>query len=79
MIFHLGVYYIIFTVLLIVATSNAVNLTDGMDGLAIGSVLIVALAYGIISYIVGNINLAAYLNIPYIKGAEEVTVFTGLL
>ncbi|HNS31400.1 MAG TPA: phospho-N-acetylmuramoyl-pentapeptide-transferase [bacterium] len=78
-VFHLGCYYIVFTVFIIVATSNAVNLTDGMDGLAIGSVLIVALAYGIISYIAGNINFAAYLNIPYIKGAEEVTVFTGAL
>lgn len=76
---HFGIYYIIFAVLIIVAASNAVNLTDGMDGLAIGSVLIVALAYGIISYIAGNINFAEYLNIPYIKGAEEVTVFTGAL
>ena len=78
-VFNLGIYYIIFAVLIIVATSNAVNLTDGMDGLAIGSVLIVALAYGIISYIAGNVNFAEYLNIPYIKGAEEVTVFTGAL
>jgi phospho-N-acetylmuramoyl-pentapeptide-transferase len=75
----LGAYYILFATFVIVATSNAVNLTDGMDGLAIGSVLMVALAYGAISYVAGNIKFAEYLNIPYIKGAEEVTVFTGAL
>jgi len=78
-VFHLGIYYILFTVFIIVATSNAVNLTDGMDGLAIGSVLIVTLAYGIISYITGNANFSSYINIPFIKGAEEVTVFAGAL
>jgi len=78
-VFHIGVYYILFVMFIIVATSNAVNLTDGMDGLAIGSVLIVALAYGIMSYLTGNIQFAEYLNIPYIKGVEEVTVFTGAL
>lgn len=75
----LGRFYIIFTVFLIVATSNAVNLTDGMDGLAIGSVMMVVLAYAAISYISGNIKFAGYLSIPYVKGAEEVTVFTGAL
>ncbi len=75
----LGAYYILFATLVIVATSNAVNLTDGMDGLAIGCVLMVALAYGAISYIAGNIKLAEYLNIPYIRGAEEITVFAGAL
>jgi phospho-N-acetylmuramoyl-pentapeptide-transferase len=75
----LGAYYILFATFMIVATSNAVNLTDGMDGLAIGSVLMVALAYGAISYVAGNIKFAEYLNIPYIKGAEEVTVFAGAL
>lgn len=75
----LGAYYILFATLVIVATSNAVNLTDGMDGLAIGCVLMVALAYGVISYVAGNIKFAQYLNIPYIRGAEEVTVFAGAL
>jgi phospho-N-acetylmuramoyl-pentapeptide-transferase len=73
----LGEYYILFTVFIIVATSNAVNLTDGMDGLAIGSVLTVALAYAIISYVISNIKFASYLNVPFVKGAEEVTVFTA--
>jgi len=62
-----------------VATSNAVNLTDGMDGLAIGSIMMVTLAYAAISYLAGNIKFANYLSIPYVKGAEEVTVFTGAL
>lgn len=75
----LGAYYILFATLIIVATSNAVNLTDGMDGLAIASVLMVSLTYGAISYVVSNIKFATYLNIPYIKGAEEVTVFSGAL
>ncbi len=75
----LGAYYILFATLIVVATSNAVNLTDGMDGLAIGCVLMVALAYGAISYVAGNIKFAEYLNIPYIRGAEEVTVFAGAL
>jgi len=59
----LGAYYILFAALVIVATSNAVNLTDGMDGLAIGCVLMVALAYGTISYIAGNIKFAEYLTL----------------
>ena len=75
----LGKFYIIFAIFLIVATSNAVNLTDGMDGLAIGSIMMVALAYAAISYLAGNIKFANYLSIPYVKGAEEVTVFTGAL
>ncbi|HOV21687.1 MAG TPA: phospho-N-acetylmuramoyl-pentapeptide-transferase [bacterium] len=75
----LGEYYILFAIFLIVATSNAVNLTDGMDGLAIGSVMIVTLAYAAISYLAGNIKFAEYLSIPYVKGAEEVTIFTGAL
>lgn len=78
-VFPLGIYYIFFATLVIVASSNAVNLTDGMDGLAIGSVLMIALTYGAISYIVSNVTFAGYLNIPHIKGAEEVTVFAGAL
>ncbi|MCM8803639.1 MAG: phospho-N-acetylmuramoyl-pentapeptide-transferase [Candidatus Omnitrophica bacterium] len=73
----LGEYFILFTVFIIVATSNAVNLTDGMDGLAIGLILTVGLAYAIISYIVSNIKFANYLNVPFVKGAEEATVFTA--
>ncbi|MGB9678211.1 MAG: phospho-N-acetylmuramoyl-pentapeptide-transferase, partial [Candidatus Ratteibacteria bacterium] len=75
----LGEYFILFTVFIIVATSNAVNLTDGMDGLAIGLILTVGLAYAIISYVVSNVKFAEYLNVPFVKGAEEVTVFSGAL
>ena len=73
----LGTYYVLFATFIIVATSNAVNLTDGMDGLAIGSVLMVAITYGVIAYVVGNINFSNYLNILYVNGAEEVAVFCG--
>jgi phospho-N-acetylmuramoyl-pentapeptide-transferase len=75
----LGEYFVLFAVFIIVATSNAVNLTDGMDGLAIGLTLIIALAYAIISYVVSNVKFATYLNVPFVKGAEEVTVFSGAL
>jgi len=75
----LGAYYILFATFVIISTSNAVNLTDGMDGLAIASVLMVALTYGAIAYVTGNVNFAQYLNIPFIKGAEEVTVFAAAL
>lgn len=73
----LGEYFILFTVFIIVATSNAVNLTDGMDGLAIGLILTTGLAYAIISYVVSNVKFANYLNVPFVKGAEEATVFTA--
>ncbi len=75
----LGFYYIFFAAFIIIGTSNAVNLTDGVDGLAIGTVLMVALAYGVISYVSGHINFAEYLNIPYIRGTGEVTIFSGAL
>ena len=75
--FPLGEYYILLTVFIIVATSNAVNLTDGMDGLAIGSVLTATIAYAIISYVISNIKFSNYLNVPFVKGAEEVTVFAA--
>ncbi|HOL66945.1 MAG TPA: phospho-N-acetylmuramoyl-pentapeptide-transferase, partial [bacterium] len=74
-----GAYYILFATFIIVATSNAVNLTDGMDGLAIGLVLMVVLAYGGIAYLAGHSNFASYLNIFYVRGAGEVSVFCGAL
>ncbi len=77
--FELGPYYILLATFIIVATSNAVNLTDGMDGLAIGSVLMVTLAYGAIAYVVGNIKFATYLNVPYVSGAGELTILCGAI
>ncbi len=71
----MGIFYIPFIILIIVGSSNAVNLTDGLDGLAIGCTLVVALALGILSYITGHIKMSEYLFIPYIPGAGELTVF----
>ncbi len=73
--FNLSIFYILFVALVIAASSNAVNLTDGLDGLAIGCVIMVALAYGILSYVSGNIKFSNYLLIPYIKNSAELTVF----
>jgi len=67
--------YIIFVMLVIAGTSNAVNLTDGLDGLAIGIVIMVALTFSLLSYVTGNLKLSDYLLIPYIKGSGELTVF----
>jgi len=67
--------YIIFVILVVAGTSNAVNLTDGLDGLAIGIVVMVALAFSILCYVSGNIKLSEYLLIPYIKGSGELTIF----
>jgi phospho-N-acetylmuramoyl-pentapeptide-transferase len=67
--------YVLFVILVIVGSSNAVNLTDGLDGLAVGIVVMVALAFSVLSYVSGNAKISAYLLIPYVKGAGELTVF----
>lgn len=64
----------LFWFFVISGTSNGVNLTDGMDGLAIGCSVIVLLTYSIVTYCTGNINFSHYLNIPYLRGVEELTV-----
>lgn len=74
-VFDLGAFYILFVILVITSCSNAVNLTDGLDGLAIGCTLIAAIAYAILSYITGNFNTSDYLNIFYLPGAGELSVF----
>ncbi len=71
----LGIFYVLFVILVIAGSSNAVNLTDGLDGLASGTVIMVALTFSILSYVSGNIRFSTYLLIPYIKGAGELTVF----
>ncbi len=71
----LGFLYIPFAMLVIVATANAVNLTDGLDGLAIGPVMTTAATLGAIAYAVGHYKIASYLNIPYIPYAGDLTVF----
>lgn len=72
---ELGVFYIIFAYFVIVGSSNAVNLTDGLDGLAILPTVMIAGALGIIAYVTGNINFAKYLFIPYVPGVGEMAVF----
>jgi phospho-N-acetylmuramoyl-pentapeptide-transferase len=67
--------YVIFVILVVAGTSNAVNLTDGLDGLAIGIVVMVALAFSILCYVSGNIKLSEYLLVPYIKGSGELAIF----
>jgi phospho-N-acetylmuramoyl-pentapeptide-transferase len=75
----LGLFYIVLTYFVIVGSSNAVNLTDGLDGLAIMPTVMVGSALGIIAYIVGNVSFTNYLFIPYIPGAGELVVFSGAL
>ncbi|MEG8988790.1 phospho-N-acetylmuramoyl-pentapeptide-transferase [Ignavibacteria bacterium 4148-Me] len=71
--------YIPWVIFIITATSNAVNLTDGLDGLAIGTIIIVMLALAIIVYVTGNVIYADYLNIIYLPGSGELTVFIAAL
>lgn len=73
--FDLDGLYILFVILVIAGSSNAVNLTDGLDGLAIGIMIMVAIAFSILCYVSGNVNLSNYLLIPYIKGGGELTIF----
>jgi phospho-N-acetylmuramoyl-pentapeptide-transferase len=75
----LGVFYVPVVVFVITYTSNAVNLTDGLDGLAIGLVGIVALTLGIIAYVSGNVVLSEYLTIPYLRGNGELVIFCAAL
>ncbi len=71
--------YIFFAALVIVGASNAVNLTDGLDGLAIGPVIVAAGTYMIFAYIAGHVKIAGYLQVSYIAGGGEIAVFCGAL
>jgi phospho-N-acetylmuramoyl-pentapeptide-transferase len=77
LIINLGWFFIPFSVFIIVGSSNAVNLTDGLDGLATVPVILVAGCFAFISYVTGNIVFSEYLQIPYIDGMGEVSVFCG--
>jgi phospho-N-acetylmuramoyl-pentapeptide-transferase len=77
--FDFGVLYIPMVIFVITYTSNAVNLTDGLDGLAIGTVGIVALTLGVISYISGNALLSEYLTIPFLRGNGELVVYCAAM
>ncbi|MDJ0832053.1 MAG: phospho-N-acetylmuramoyl-pentapeptide-transferase [Gammaproteobacteria bacterium] len=76
---ELGWFYIILAYLVIVGSSNAVNLTDGLDGLAILPTVLVGGALGVFAYVTGNTNFASYLGIPYVPGVGEMVVFCGAL
>lgn len=75
----LGLAYVPFVVLVLVGASNAVNLTDGLDGLAIGVTLVAASTYAVFTYVAGNRVVAGYLQIEYVAGAGEVAVFCAAL
>lgn len=75
----LGLFYIVIAYFVIVGSSNAVNLTDGLDGLAIMPTVMVGAALGIIAYLVGNVRFSAYLHVPYLSGAGELVVFCGAI
>ena len=75
----LGLLYVPFAMLVMVGASNAVNLTDGLDGLAIVPVMIVAACFGLIAYLAGNVNFATYLQINYVPGTGDLAVMCGAL
>ncbi|GAB4573104.1 MAG: phospho-N-acetylmuramoyl-pentapeptide-transferase [Rhodothalassiaceae bacterium] len=76
---NLGMFYPVFALFVIVGAGNAVNLTDGLDGLAIMPVIIASAAFGLIVYLVGNAVYAGYLQIGYVRGAGELSIFCGAM
>ena len=79
LIINLGWFFIPFAAFVIIGSSNAVNLTDGLDGLATVPVILVAGCFAFISYVTGNIVFSDYLQIPYIEGTGEVSIFCGAI
>jgi phospho-N-acetylmuramoyl-pentapeptide-transferase len=75
----LGIFYLPFVVIVIVGASNAVNLTDGLDGLAIGCIIMIAATYSVMSYITGHFKISGYLGIPFIPQAAEVSIFCATI
>jgi phospho-N-acetylmuramoyl-pentapeptide-transferase len=75
----LSAFYILFVVMVVVGASNAVNLTDGLDGLAIGSTLIAGAAFTVLAYVSGHRVFSEYLDLLYLPGAGEITVFCGAM
>ena len=78
-ILNFGLFFLPIGMLVIVGAGNAVNITDGLDGLAIVPVMIAAASYGIIAYLVGNFNFAQYLHMPFVKGTGELAIICGAL
>ena len=75
----LGLMFVVLAYFVIVGTSNAVNLTDGLDGLAILPTVLVGGALGVFAYVSGHANFSNYLNIPYIAGSGELVIFCGAI
>lgn len=75
----LGWFYIVFAIIVIVGSSNAVNLTDGLDGLAAGPTVVSAAVYLMFSYLAGHVVLANYLQLPYVEGSGELAIFCGTI
>ena len=76
---ELGMLYVLFAAVVVVGSSNAVNLTDGLDGLAIGATLIASATFAILAYIAGNAKVASYLLVPFVPGAGELAVFCAAI
>ena len=77
LVLNLGWFFVLFAMFIIVGAGNAVNLTDGLDGLAIVPVMIAAASFGMISYLSGNTVFADYLHIHYVAGTGELSVLCG--
>jgi len=75
----MGWWYALFVLFVLVGSSNAVNLTDGLDGLAVGPTFMVASALAVVVYLAGHVKFAAYLLIPHVPGAGELTIFCGAM
>ena len=75
----LGLFYIALIIFILVGTSNAVNLTDGLDGLAIGPVMITAGTFALVTYLAGHSEFSRYLQIPYTSGCGELSIFCGAI
>lgn len=76
---NLGIIYFLFVILTFVGTSNGINLTDGLDGLAVGNIVFVSITYAILCYIAGNYKLASYLKLIYVPGSGELTIVLACL
>lgn len=77
--FDLGWFYLVFVAIIVIGTSNAVNLTDGLDGLAIGCVMIVSMTLAVLCYIIGHVKFSEYLFLPYLAGAGELAVICAAI
>ncbi len=76
---NLGIFYFLIITLTFVGASNGINLTDGLDGLAIGNIIFVSITYSILCYIAGNYKLASYLKLVYVAGSGELTIVLSCL